>query len=89
MEPLGIYVGKRVAALREQRGLTQAQLAQASGVPQGNISRLERGGAEDLQVSTLMALASALRVKLQTLLPDRPAGPRPARRQKPATEDAA
>jgi transcriptional regulator with XRE-family HTH domain len=84
-ECIGVYIGKRVLELREHRDLTQKELAKASGVPQPNISRLERGVLDDINVSTLLGLASALRVKPQTLLPERT--PRP-RRTRPAPADA-
>jgi transcriptional regulator with XRE-family HTH domain len=50
--------------LREIRlaaGMTQDQLAAASGVLQGNISALERGAVRDPQYSTVAALAAALK----------------------------
>jgi len=39
----GKRIGKRVKALRKERGLTQKQLAQMSGVKRLDISRLEAG----------------------------------------------
>jgi transcriptional regulator with XRE-family HTH domain len=46
-------------ALREAAGLTQAQLAEATGLHQTTISDLELGRG-DLRLSTLRALAHAL-----------------------------
>ncbi|MFP4086915.1 MAG: helix-turn-helix domain-containing protein [Desulfobacteraceae bacterium] len=40
---VGKRIGQRVKALRRQRGLTQAQLAEMAGIKRPNISRLEAG----------------------------------------------
>lgn len=45
-------------ALRQQLGLTQAELAEASGFAQGEISRIEQ--REDHMVSTLRRLVRSL-----------------------------
>jgi len=74
-EEVGIYIGKRVRALRKQRGLTQAEVAVGAGMPQGAMSRLERGDYDDIGVKALLGLARALRVKPQTLLPERTPSP--------------
>jgi ribosome-binding protein aMBF1 (putative translation factor) len=49
----------QVVELREQRGLTQVQLAERSGVDQADISRIERGSAFPNE-KTLLRLADAL-----------------------------
>jgi transcriptional regulator with XRE-family HTH domain len=49
----------QVGALREQRGLTQAELAKRSGVDQGDISRIERGETS-ATTRTLQRIAAAL-----------------------------
>jgi HTH-type transcriptional regulator / antitoxin HipB len=51
-----------IAQLRSERarqGLTQVQLGQRLGVPQSQITRIERG-ASDIRLSTLMETAHAL-----------------------------
>ena len=75
-EEVGIYIGKRVRALRKQHGLTQAEVAVGAGMPQGSMSRLERGDYDDIGGKALLGLARALRVKPQTLLPERTPRPR-------------
>lgn len=52
-------IGERVKELRKERSWTQEKLAEASGLPQSHISRIERG---DLSPShlTLEKIASAL-----------------------------
>jgi transcriptional regulator with XRE-family HTH domain len=48
---------------RVKRGLTQRQLAELSGVPQADISRIERGGGNPTE-ATLQRLAGALERRL-------------------------
>ena len=62
----GADLAKRVAAARLRSGLTQAQLAEASGVTDETISRIERGRYEPA-VSTLFRLAEALDISLDRL----------------------
>jgi len=45
--------------LREQKGLTQAQLAERCGIDQGDISRIERGSTSPT-ARTLQRIAEAL-----------------------------
>jgi predicted XRE-type DNA-binding protein len=56
--------------LREQRGLTQVDVAQALEVTQGNVSRLESAG--DLYISTLARYVEALggKLELNAVFPD-------------------
>jgi transcriptional regulator with XRE-family HTH domain len=67
--------------IREQHGLTQAQLADKSHVAQNSISRLERGRTRPT-FQTALALASALGIAPETLR----FGRDPRRRHRP--EDA-
>ena len=48
--------------------MTQEQLEAASGVPQGSISRIESGVAEDIYASTVVGFAKALQVSTDYLL---------------------
>jgi len=54
--------GDTVLAWRLARGMTQAALATAAGVPRPNLSAIERGDRE-VTLKTLRALAVALTVK--------------------------
>jgi len=67
-EPLGKLIGERVRLRRQALGMTQDQLEAASGVPQGSISRIERGTAESIQANTLVGFARALGVSADYLL---------------------
>src|SRR5215470_5143572 len=65
---IGKFVGERVRQRRKALGMTQEQLEAASGVPQGSISRIESGTAEDVYASTVLGFAKALRVSADFLL---------------------
>jgi ribosome-binding protein aMBF1 (putative translation factor) len=54
----------QIVKLRQQRGMTQADLAKAIGTRQANVSRLERLDA-NLTLGTLEKVAQALGVNLQ------------------------
>lgn len=56
-----------LAALRIFAGLSQAELARRSGLSQGHISELERGG-KDARPATIKKLAQALAVPMPALL---------------------
>src|SRR3954469_24716140 len=62
----GAGLAQPVACARLRSGLTQAQLAEASGVTDETISRIERGRYEPA-VSTLFRLAEALDISLDRL----------------------
>ncbi|WP_435134973.1 helix-turn-helix domain-containing protein [Actinacidiphila sp. bgisy144] len=64
----GGAIGTRLRAIRKRRGLTQHQLAVASGVSVSLIRKLEQGERDDTRVETARALAVALRVPTSRLL---------------------
>jgi transcriptional regulator with XRE-family HTH domain len=67
----GLYLqtfGRRLAALRVQRGLSQEDLATASGLRPAEVRRVERG-QRDLSVILLSDLARALSVQPGDLMP--------------------
>ena len=70
--------------VRKARKLTQAQLAEASGVRQATISKLEKQTSCDVNVATLEKLAAALHANLRIdlTLADIVAKPKPAPTQK-------
>jgi len=75
------YLAENVRSLREQRGLTQQQIAKIAGVPRATWGNLESGEANPtLQVLT--KVAAALQVRLEELL----SAPRTAARHVPARE---
>ena len=55
---------------RQQSGLTQKELAERTGIAQGDISKLERGNANP-SLRTLQRLAAGMGMKIQLeFLPD-------------------
>lgn len=62
-----LSIGKTVYLWRSERGLTQEQLARATGIPRPNLSNLERG-KQELSLKTLRLLASVLKVTPGTLV---------------------
>ncbi|WP_308311489.1 helix-turn-helix domain-containing protein [Streptomyces malaysiensis] len=61
-------VGKRLHEVRKRRGMTQRQLASASGVSLSLIRKLEQGERADTRLETARQLAQALRVPTTTLI---------------------
>lgn len=55
--------------LRKERGWTQEELSEASGVSQGAISAIEKNIQRNLRMSTAVALARALEVPVGDLWP--------------------
>lgn len=52
-------LARQLAQLRRRRGISQVELASRSGIPQSEISRIERGAANPT-VATLAALGGPL-----------------------------
>jgi len=57
----------KIKALREQRKMTQEQLAERAGIGRSYLARLETA-RQDPTLSTLEKIAKALRVKVAKLL---------------------
>jgi transcriptional regulator with XRE-family HTH domain len=62
-----VVLAQNVRRAREQAGMTQEDLAIASGVARETIARLERGDREP-RLLTLVAFSLALSLPLETLL---------------------
>lgn len=62
-----VEIGRRIRAVREQKGFSQAQAAQVLGCTRVTYTRVELGQAE-LTVSELEFLAKAWGVSLKSLL---------------------
>ncbi len=60
---LAYELGRAVREMREQRGWTQAQLAEASGLTQPAVARFEAGGTVPT-IPVLERLATALEAEL-------------------------
>lgn len=61
-----VWISQKLKTLREDRGMTQIQLALEAGLQQSHISRLE-GGMHSPSMKTLQKLADALKIDIGTL----------------------
>ena len=61
-------LGTRLAALRKEAGLTQAQLGQSVGLSQQMIADYESGTRQHIPLCRLISLAEALGVELNRLV---------------------
>lgn len=58
---------KKLKKYREQNHLTQSQIAELLQMPQGNYSRLERGG-QDIKFTMIMHICNTLDISADWLL---------------------
>lgn len=68
-------LGARLQSVRKRRGMTQKELAQASGVSYSLIRKVEQGEREGMRIDTLRRLAVALECPLMSLLGPNPQPP--------------
>lgn len=61
-------VGANLFSIREERGLTQAELARRSKISTTTVNEIETRQFRDIRLSTLSALAAALEVSIVELL---------------------
>ena len=76
-----VIIGKRIKELRCAKGMTQAALAELSGVEPSNISHIERA-ATKLSLPTLVAIANALGATLDEIVYNNFPWPTPTEQQK-------
>ena len=62
---LNVLIPAQLRALRKQQDLTQADLALAADMKQSRISTIERPGATNFNLETLVRLASAMKVGIK------------------------
>lgn len=65
--PFLLKLGKRVAAIRKEKGMNQYDLEAASGKMINTISNIERG-LFDVKVTTLLEIAKAFDISLADLI---------------------
>jgi transcriptional regulator with XRE-family HTH domain len=70
-----VELGARLAELRQQRGLTQAEVATRLGVSQQTVNSFEKGRRR-VPVSTLPDLAELLEVSIEQLIEGERAAPK-------------
>jgi transcriptional regulator with XRE-family HTH domain len=61
-------LGEKVKTLREKKGMNQKEVAEASGITQATISRIESGQVKELKSEALKRLAGALGVTVDYLV---------------------
>lgn len=61
---LSVNIPSQIRALRRRRNLTQTELAQEAAMKQSRISAIERPGAVNLNIETLIRVAAAFKVAL-------------------------
>jgi len=59
---------KNLVKLRKDKGWSQEKLAVESSVSYNTIIKIERGGIKNPKIETVIKLASALRVSLDSLI---------------------
>lgn len=58
-----VRLGQRIAAVREERGMTQVQLSEATGIFQSNMNRIEKG-KYNVGIDILSKIAGALQCEI-------------------------
>lgn len=53
-------VNNNLSEVRKDKGLTQEELAEKSGISRVTIANIERGTVTNLKISTMLSLANAL-----------------------------
>ena len=53
-------VNNNLSEVRKDKGLTQEELAEKSGICRVTIANIERGAVTNLKISTMLSLANAL-----------------------------
>ena len=61
--------GRRLRALRQERGMSRNALARRSGISASTVARLEQGQSASCRGRTLVRLAAALEANPKTLTP--------------------
>jgi len=61
-----VRLGRRLSELRDKRGLSQTQLADAAGIGRAHLSQIENG-AVAARIDTLHAIAKVLGLKMEEL----------------------
>jgi DNA-binding XRE family transcriptional regulator len=59
-----LEIGEKIAALREEEGMTQTRLAARAGMPSSKISAIE-SAPQNLEIATLVRIARAANRKLK------------------------
>jgi transcriptional regulator with XRE-family HTH domain len=66
-----IYSPSKIVALREERGLTQSELARKAGLSSPSVWALEQGKTKMPKYQTLKSIANALGVPIPAIMSDK------------------
>lgn len=64
-----LRIGRRIAEIRKERGLTQTQLAERCGLQQAHIARIE-AGRYSVGLDTLAQIADVMGMKIDFIIND-------------------
>lgn len=64
-----IVIGRNIAQIRKERGLTQEAVCGEAEIERTYLSRLENG-SENVSIKTLLKIAKALDVKISVIIGD-------------------
>ncbi|MQY10309.1 putative antitoxin HigA2 [Streptomyces sp. RB5] len=67
-------LGYHLREIREEQGLTQAQVAASAGISQARVSQIERGDVHNLETMRTYAAALGARITVAIEYGDRPMG---------------
>ena len=84
-----LQIEAKLRALREKRGLSQAQAARLAGVSRPYLAKIESGRTTSIGLKTLIRVVTGLGGRLHIGVEARPVGPREARRRRAAAVPAA
>lgn len=59
---------KNLAKLRKEKGLSQERLAHEAGISYNTLIKIERNGIKNPKIETVIKLARALKVSIDTLI---------------------
>lgn len=62
-----LRIGRRIAEMRKEQGLTQTQLAEQCGLQQAHIARIETGKFS-VGIDTLAQIADVLNAKMEFII---------------------
>ena len=62
-----LRIGRRIAEMRKEHGLTQTQVAEQCGLQQAHIARIETGKFS-VGIDTLAQIADALNAKVEFII---------------------
>lgn len=63
-----MHLGDNLKRIREDRGISQSELAERCGMSTGQISKMETGAQKNPHIETVVAISTALGVSMEELV---------------------